>query len=113
MKIEVGTKIKLKGENIIVTVKKVSGDIVRYEGDNGERGIILASRLEADQIVEEKLEVKDHHTTTTVFMNDHAAGMTRKIFKCWGGKFAVKFNNELVEVVNNNGQWLRKGVIWE
>jgi hypothetical protein len=99
-----GTKINLKVENITVTVVSVQGNKVRYEGPNGERGILNADKIQAEQIVKEELRPRAHHTTAAVFFNGAAAGTNRKIFKCYDGRFCAKHNKELVEVAFGKGE---------
>lgn len=52
--IKVGMKVKLPVEKIEVTITHVSqdGSKIRYEGDNGERGVLLTEKLNAWQVFE-------------------------------------------------------------
>lgn len=102
--IKVGTQIKLEVENIVVTITGVYDGYVRYEGSNGERGILKTNSIKKEQIVNEEHIINDVYTKGFVFIGNHTTGSKRVIYKSQLG-FCVKHRGKLITVKKIDGIW--------
>jgi hypothetical protein len=106
--IEIGTKIKLEVENIIVNVVSVyeSNGVrkVRYEGQNGERGVLLADKIKEHQIVKEEYKLESTGRKVLVYFDSSDKGATRILYKDRFG-YCVKHLGSFEKVVEVDGEW--------